>query len=153
ALRSVSELGLVDARRRSRAGHPIAAPERDGVLRPHPSGAPRADGQHRSPRGALARVPVARSGLGAEEGAVALGSKRRRSRSRLWQRAGARRPAAVRRDRIAARSARWRACVKGDLLIVLALAAGAMPPENRPQPAREERELLERRACLGAPES
>ena len=31
------------------------------------------------------------------------------------------------------------------------LETGAMPPGDRPQPSRAERELLERWACLGAP--
>jgi len=31
------------------------------------------------------------------------------------------------------------------------LETGAMPPPDRPQPSREERELLELWACLGAP--
>ncbi len=68
------------ATRDGSAGHrrADAPPERHRVLRPHPSGTPHDDGQHRASRGALADVSAARGGFAGQEDAGAVGRGRRR---------------------------------------------------------------------------
>ena len=61
-------------RRRQGDRAPHAAPQRHGVLRPHPPGASLQDRAHRAPLGEIAHLPAARAGLGAQARAARLGS-------------------------------------------------------------------------------
>src|SRR5262249_36108969 len=69
---------------------PLQAQERHRLLRPHPPGAPPHDRRDRAPLGEVADVPAAGAGLGAEEGADPVGSRRARQGARLPARDAAR---------------------------------------------------------------
>ena len=78
-----SPLGLDHDGRAGRDRRPLGARERDGLLRSHPPGAPPHHRAHRAPRGALADLPAARAGLGAQARAAAVGPGEPDPRDRL----------------------------------------------------------------------